>query len=265
MKISLRSMFVAPKDHVLIHWDLAQAESWIVAYLANEENMKRSLKEGDIHLDTAAFALYFCEREAVTPVMRYMGKQSNHSLSYRMSANRWMQLINKRSDRPPHVTVTLGETKTYHKSWNTYYNLRGWWSEIDHQLSIDRILVTPYGRVRVFFEAWGDDLFKEGTAHVPQSTVADHFDGAIHPDLGIKGGMLEVYNQFVKTNIFKIVNQGHDSLTAEVHKSLTDDVIEPVTQLIRRPLIVNDEQFTIPVDCAMGEVFGELEEAKLAA
>ena len=38
----------------------------------------------------------------------------------------------------------------------------------------DRALVTPFGRYRKFFERWGDDLFREAFAHIPQATVPDH-------------------------------------------------------------------------------------------
>jgi len=61
--------------------------------------------------------------------------------------------------------------------------------------------------------------------------------------------------------MFKIVNQSHDSIVADVPKVLVDDVKEPVRLLLERPLIVNGEEFTIPVDTEIGEVWGELEAA----
>ena len=66
---------------------------------------------------------------------------------------------------------------------------------------------------------------------------------------------------FVETGVFKIVNQSHDSIVADVPRECVDDVKEPVKLLLQRPLVVNGEEFTIPVDTEIGEVWGELEAA----
>jgi len=61
--------------------------------------------------------------------------------------------------------------------------------------------------------------------------------------------------------LIKIINQSHDSIVAEVPNEMVDDVKEPVKLLLQRPLVVNGEEFTIPVDTEIGEVWGELEAA----
>jgi len=257
----LRSMFIAPKDHVLISWDLKQAESWCVAYFANEPTMKEELAHGDIHSHTAA-AIYHELKELMRKdkKKRYVGKQSNHMLAYRASPYRLVQTINKESDGL--VSISNKEGFDIAGIWHGLYHLENWWSQIEFDLDQNgRTLVTPYGRVRTFFEAWGKELFKQATAHLAQSTAADHFNGALHPDLNILGGLIEVHKQFVETNALRIVNTAHDSLVAEVHKDVAQHVIEPVTKLIGRPLIINQEQFTIPVECEIGERWGEMEVA----
>jgi DNA polymerase I-like protein with 3'-5' exonuclease and polymerase domains len=260
-EISIRSMIVAPRDHVLVSWDLKQAESWVVAYLANEPNMKRSLTESDIHLETASeafFPVWNTPKEAITKAQRYTAKRFNHATSYRMGHRRAAQVINQDSDKPPYVVITFKESKELYDAWHSYYHLQSWWSDIESQLQRTRTLITPYGRIRTFFASWGDELFKEATAYVPQSTVADHFNGKVQKELGISGGLIEVYKQFAKPGTIKIINQSHDSLIAEVHKDVYGEILPQVTALIRRPLIVNGEQFTIPVDCEIGERWGEL-------
>src|SRR5437899_1351380 len=100
MKLKVRSMFIAPKGKVLISWDLSQAESWVVAYLANEPRMKESLNNGDIHTDTA-IALSGVKPGDVDAqtwkIIRYKYKQSNHAFAYRMSWGRYIQVINAQS------------------------------------------------------------------------------------------------------------------------------------------------------------------------
>jgi DNA polymerase I-like protein with 3'-5' exonuclease and polymerase domains len=283
IKIHVRSMIRAPKGKTLIAFDLSQAESWIVAYLANERNMKHALLYGDIHTETAGSALFFtgtgCGHEwvvkvkgelwnctrcgaDVTKLMRYVGKRYNHASAYRMGPDRAAQIINKDSDKPPYFTVTVKQSRKFSEAWHNYYNLKVWWANIEEQLRRTRTIRTTYGRERTFFAAWGNELFKEATAFEPQSTVGDHFNGKTHPELRIKGGLREIYRTFVKPyDDHKIVNQSHDSAILEVPSTVAKDLIEPITKLMLRPLVINNEEFTIPVDVEWGERWTEMEKA----
>ncbi len=263
-KISVRSQFIASPGNVLLQWDFAKAESWIVAYLADDPNMKHSLQHGDIHRDTAADALFHVSKASVTKVMRYTGKRYNHASAYRMGFKKAMQVINGESDKPPYLVVSLQESKRFNLSWHNYYPRvkNVWWVEIEEKANNPkRMMTNTYEVVHVFYERWGEELFKQMTAWEPQSTVAYHANGMVHPELGIKGGFVEVDRVFVETGVFKIVNQSHDSIVADVPKGLVDDVKEPVKNLLERPLVINGEEFTIPVDTEIGEVWGELEAA----
>jgi DNA polymerase I-like protein with 3'-5' exonuclease and polymerase domains len=274
-------MIVAPPGKVLVSCDLSQAESWIVAFRANEPNMKRALQFGDIHTETAGNALFHaatgcahtwnvvtdgllwrcprCARE-VTKLMRYVGKRYNHASAYRMGAERAAQVINKDSDKPPYFTVTVRQSKQFSTSWHSYYNLKTWWSDIERQLYETRSLTTCYGRKRIFFAAIGNELWKEATAFEPQSTVADHFNGHIHPQLGIRGGLLEIYRKLVKPYKDRcVINQSHDSFIAEVPISDGKDFALEAKALLQRPMVIGDDTFTIPTDAEMGDRWGELE------
>jgi DNA polymerase I-like protein with 3'-5' exonuclease and polymerase domains len=184
-----------------------------------------------------------------------------------MKPPRAAQVINKDSDKPPYVTVTLSESKLYQGRWhNRYPNVKQvWWPDIEYRLNRDgRKLTTCYGRVRQFFQKWNDELFKEATAFEPQSTVADHFNGAIHPLLGIEGGLLSVYRKLVRPySDRKIINQSHDSCICEVPTSDAKDVGIQLQQLLRRPIVINNQEFTIPVDGEIGDRWGELEPLKV--
>jgi DNA polymerase I-like protein with 3'-5' exonuclease and polymerase domains len=262
-------MFIAPKDKLIVMVDLSQAESWIVAYLANEVKMKEALALGIIHEQTAANALFFCPIEEVSKTMRYLGKRSNHALSYRMSGKRLTQVVNKDSDQPPFITITNQQGNEYHDNWHRYYDLKEWWYSIEKQLDRDRTLITPYGRRRTFYGNLQNpyerhEVHKQATAHVPQSTIADHFTGKLHPELGIKGGLKEVYRQVIQPSSgnIELCNMSHDSLAMYVPKNLVSEITEQTKQLIARPIVVNGELFTIPVDAEIGERYGSLEKVK---
>jgi DNA polymerase I-like protein with 3'-5' exonuclease and polymerase domains len=278
MKLKIRSMIAAPKGRMFIMCDLSQAESWVVAHLANDPNMMQSLKYSDIHADTAEVlfadelsSISISERDwKQSPLleMRYIGKRNNHANSYGMGPERNAQVINKDSDQPPHVTVTVAQCKIYQARWHAhYFNVKGkFWADVQLQLGKNRTLTTPYGRPRTFFGEWGNELFKEGYAFIPQSSVADHFNGVVHPQLGIEGGLLQVYKRLVKPSNGDIllINQSHDSLMLEVPIPVYQEVALETMSLLKRPMIVNDMEFTIPVDCEVGDRWGEMEKLKVA-
>lgn len=261
-QLKLRSMFVASPGKILVSLDLSQAETWVVAHLANEPTMKHSLANSDIHRDTACF-FDGCKPEEVVETSRYRAKKCNHALSYRMSYMRLAQVINQESDKPPFVVVSLPEARRLYEKWHTLYNLKNWWSQIEFDLNKNgRTLTTPYGRVRTFFGQWGQELFKEATAFVPQSTIADHLNGVVQPELGIEGGLFTIYEKFVRPGTISILNQGHDSIIAEMDKQIVGDITPHLIQLIKRPLVVNNETFTIPVDASVGDSWGNMEKWK---
>jgi DNA polymerase I-like protein with 3'-5' exonuclease and polymerase domains len=284
-KVKIRSMIRALPGHELLAFDLSQAESWVVAYLANEPNMKKALQFGDIHAQTAV-ALFHqdkvgCDHKwksgdkdskvciadngcgvIVLYDERYLGKKSNHASAYGMQPPRQAEVINAESDKPPYITVTVAQTTAMNKAWHDFYNIKSWWQGIQDELNATRTLVTPYGRRRTFFAAWGNELFKEAYAFIPQSTVADHFNGAVHPQLGIVGGFRELYRRHVTKKYYEIVNHAHDSVLLHVPKPVSEDLIYEIRSIIERPMIVNNEEFTIPVDGERGERFGELEKIK---
>lgn len=296
-KYTIRSMLVAPKGKALVAADLSQAESWIVAYRANEKNMQYSLNFSDIHTDSAAalFApdifclhkwkkgkdadgndVWDCENGCgvqIVKTARYIGKRYNHASAYRMKPPRAAQVINKDSDKPPFVTVTLQESKMYSERWHSRYNLKIWWQEIEDQLNRDRTLVTAYGRARTFFGQWGEELFREATAYEPQSTVADHFNGMVHPEIGIEGGLRMIRKKLVlpyRQNRFVnvredprlITNQSHDSCVIECPEQDAEEICQEMMRYLYRPLVINGVEFTIPVDGEIGYRYGELEGRK---
>ena len=260
-KYKLRSMIVAPPGKTLVACDLSQAETWIVAWLSGESNMKQFLLNSDIHTETAV-SLFNKPFESVITEERYIGKQNNHANSYGMGPERQAQVINKRSDQPPYVTVSVAQCKVYQKGWhNLYPRIRIWHHEVQHQLSRNMTLITPYGRRRVFFQQWGKELWKAAYAHIPQSTVSDHFHGCVQPELGVRGGLLEIHRT-ICTDEIRLVNDAHDSCMLEVPKEVALEVGERVRSTLRRPLVVNGEEVTIPVDLEIGDRWGEMSKIK---
>lgn len=266
-KLPLRSMYVAPKGKMLCAFDLSAAEAWIVAYLSNDSNMKRELDGGDLH-SFSATGIFDIAVDLTIPgkkkyagliseEQRYVGKKMNHAGNYRTGPFKIAEFINKEGM----ISISVADAKRFHAKWLSTFNLQNWWSEIDYIASTTRTMQTVYGFRRKFWGIYGDDLKKEMTAFEPQSTVADHMHGAIQPEVGVRGGNLAIYEDIVLPSKGEIVmnNTAHDSVMLEVPTQLVNEIVPQVISLLRRPLIIKGEQFTIPVDAEVGERWKEME------
>jgi len=265
-KLPVRSMYVSPPGKTLCAFDLSAAEAWIVAYLANDNNMKRELRDGDLHSFAACNIFdipvdHSIEGKAkyahVPKDKRYVGKKMNHAGNYRTGPFKIAEFINKEGI----ISVSVSQAKVFHAKWLNVSNLHNWWGEIDFIAASTCYMTTVYGFSRKFWGMYNDDLKKEMTAFEPQSTVADHMHGAIQKEVGQRGGNLAIFHDIIKPSKGEITmtNTAHDSVMLEVPNALVSEVCEHVIQLLTRPLIVKGEEFTIPVDAEVGDRWGELE------
>lgn len=275
-KEKLRSIFAAQKGNILLAADLSQAETWIVAYDANCPAMKRSLTGGDIHTDTA-FGLFrepsgclhewqlegkskhclLCG-ETILETERYVGKQNNHANSYGMKKERQAQVINKQSDKPPYVTVSIKECGRYQKLWHGLYpEIKLWHYDIQEKLKYDRQLTTCYGFTRTFYGYLDDQLYKKAYAFKPQSGVCSHFAGEEQKENPVRGGLKAIYEDLCRHDIV-MRNMSHDSLVLELPNFLVDEIAPQVKQYLERPIILNHEMFTIPADVEVGFNYGAM-------
>jgi hypothetical protein len=268
MKKKYRSLFVASPGNVLVMCDLSQAESWIVAYMSEDIGMKAALNKGLIH-ETTASRLYSKPIEAITKTERYAGKQCNHAFAYRMEPKRHMETVNKYSTEPPYITINLQQSTQRFNVWHsTYSNVRNkWWPEIDYAVINTRTLVTPYGFTRHFYGGLREgyertETLKSATAFIPQSTVADHAFGAEQSQNRIAGGIKEIYRKVSCVGLGNIINTSHDSVCVEGRFSDRQEISEIMIKCMKRPLIIKGEEFTIPVDCEVGDNYGEMKKMK---
>lgn len=271
--LKMRVMFIADDGMEIAELDLNRGESWIYSHLANEPTMMAIHQEGrDFHIETACGISEvfgdpirvedWPDLEAADPHrafrLRYTGKKTNHALAYRMGPYRFAQEVNEEADETG-VTLTVKQAKEASEIWiGLYPFIKGWWDEIERQLDDDaRTLVTPYGRSRQFHERWGDALFKDATAHVPQCTSVDY----------INGGMLRVYNKYVKTGEWglELLHQNHDSILIQYQKEYRDQVLPAVSAEILSDLVIGQHTIQISVEAKYGNNWKDLTEYGEAA
>lgn len=257
----IREMYIPDEGKVLIEFDQSQAEARIVALLANDLNLLALYDKADVHKLTAAFVYNVTDGrpgdelvkaalggeqlsflEFIDDFQRQIGKSSRHGLAYKLSPD---GLSIK-------MKISLYRAKqAFAKVHEMSPNIQGvFHEEIEAKLAESRVWWTPFGRRREFFEQWGEKLFREACAHIPQSTIGDNTKRML---LGI-----------ADVDWIEILEEGHDSFLAQIpigREKECRDIVKPIFEqeidfercTIKRPPI------TIPTDCKVGFSWGTME------
>jgi uracil-DNA glycosylase family 4 len=241
---------VADPGCFLYNIDLSQAENRIVAYIAPEPNMIAAFEKGiDIHRQTAGLLLNkkpedISDEEGSSSIggglfsERFWGKKSNHSLNYDLGY-RAFALVCEIPDNEAKYVVDR-----YHA---VYPGVRQYHAWIRAQLGKNRTITNCLGRKRLFTNRWGDDLYKEAYAFIPQSTVADIIN---------ERGLAFVMDNpsFRKA---EILNQVHDSLVVQI--SYIDvprmehaEMLRLLLDSLQQPISFRGMTFSIPADIKVG-------------
>jgi DNA polymerase len=240
----LRSMFIPDPGYVLIEPDLSGAEARVVAILAKDEKLLKIFKyELDLHRittgwlngtcpdgllseffeETSEIKLYDLKsrinkilKELINDEQRQVGKKFRHAGHYDMGK------------REASRQTGLSEWKTKQlldKFHDTNPNIRGVFHKeiIECLQQNNRILVSPHGRARQFLNRWGDELFKEAYASLPQSTVSDH--------LKFSAQVIEKRAPWIQ-----ILSESHDSFLAQVPISYVDEMIKISREELDKPI-----------------------------
>lgn len=247
-KVAVRSFVTCEPENVLLELDLSAAESWVVAHKVDTPIMREQLTSGDLHLYSARMIYQDESLTKADELKRYMGKKMNHSCGYRAQPEMVASGINKEGG----ITVSVRQVRIWHERWHAAFNIKPWWDDIEGRLRRDNgVLITAYGKKRKFWGWIDNNLLKAATAFEPQSVVSYHMDGAVHPELGVKGGLIEIQKQITSRskNEIKLINTSHDSVLIECPRSISLEIALRCKELLTRPLMVNGHTFTIPVDC----------------
>lgn len=190
----LRRMFIPDPGYVFIEPDLSGAEARVVALLANDTRLLKAFRYNiDIHRLTASWifdiaignwledfwntpdesgcqVLADCINAALKAKLdneqRQLGKVFRHAGNYDMQKRTAAETAGISEWRANQIL------EKFHK---TNPNIKGvFHKEIISALKWNnRTLTSPNGRQRLFLNQWGEELWKEAYAQIPQSTVSD--------------------------------------------------------------------------------------------
>jgi uracil-DNA glycosylase family 4 len=176
--VEFQECFIADPGTVLLSMDFSQAEPRVVAILSNDDELLEDFRLGkDVHSKTASW-FFGIPTEAI-------GKKSPERIVGKMGRNAGNYDVKKRTlmtgimtdARRYHIDIFISEYKAgqildiFH---NKTPKVRGVFHEdVKRAIRDTRTLINPFGRRRQFFDRWGEDLFKEAYACIPQGTVKD--------------------------------------------------------------------------------------------
>ena len=251
----VRNLFVPDEGKFMFAIDLSQAEARVVSWLCEDEVQIHDFESGEVDVHSAyAARLFQISYEAMMELKvtdrddyeykRNMGKVLRHATNYGMS---WVGLqqvlegmdIFMQAKQCKALLALASESAPMLKHWH---------ASTREQLAKNRTLWTPYGKRRTFGERWGNDLFKQGYAFVPQSFVGQ----------ATNRGLTRIYNELATKDV-NLLLQVHDEVVgqAPIEKPL---LAWRARELMEEELIIKDRPLLIPAELSVGMSWGNLEE-----
>jgi DNA polymerase I-like protein with 3'-5' exonuclease and polymerase domains/uracil-DNA glycosylase len=156
---NFRCAIVPPSGHTYFDCDLARADLQVVAWEANDDDLKQKFREGvDIHAENAK-DIYGAN---ATPVQRELAKKFVHLTDYG----------GKSRTCAISVGCTVHEADLAQRRWFAAHpGIKEWHRRVEAALASTRTVVNKFGYRMVFLDRV-EGLLPEALAWIPQSTIA---------------------------------------------------------------------------------------------
>jgi DNA polymerase I len=203
---NIRKLFVPDKDYIICDCDLVGADAQVVAWEADDEELKDAFRKGtDVHAKNAS--AMFGEAYTKNPsLIRKQSKTAVHATNYLSSAKTLAE----------NCGWTIREAESFQRRWfDLHPRIKAWHDRIRIDLATSRSARNAFGYRIIYFDRI-DACLTKAVAWIPQSTVAEVcFRGALqvqaeHPWVEF---LLQVHDSLVfqipKTRIKDLPSVGH--------------------------------------------------------
>jgi uracil-DNA glycosylase family 4 len=275
----IRSMFIPDEGMVFVQVDASQCQARIVAVLAEDWELLAAFDTVDIHRRTAALIMGMTQglvlKEGHLKIIddmdkddpaRFMGKKTRHAGNFAMGAQRFMMEVNtdaQKFDIPLSISGwKAGEMlKLFHSASPKLEHV--FWRDIIECIQNTRVLVDPFGGVRVFNGRMDDSTYKEGFANIPQRTEAHLVQqAALATDEELNGDL--------KDGCW--ISENHDSLLLQAPANNWEPYAKLLQQNMQKPIdfrtycsLKRDYTLVIPADIEISDTnYGEMRKVKVA-
>jgi len=239
-----RKMFVADEGKVFVEVDLSQAEARVVAHLSEDEKLIEAFGgKDDVYKSIASWIfnksigdITTGDKKSDREKAKHLVHASNYGIGPRTFA----------------FVADIGgkEAKLLlQRYFDTFPKIKAWQFSVQSQLRRSRTMVTPMGRKRTFFGRWGDQLFREAYAFVPQSVVGDVLNKAI-----INLNVIHPEAEFMLQN--------HDAFVVQVKIEHLEEEMRLIERAFDIPISIKGRTLVIPVDFKVGKNWQDMEKVE---
>lgn len=257
---------------ILIQCDSSQAEARVVWKLAGDEDALDKVDKIDYHALTATWFFANITYDEIDKKklgyehpIRFAGKTLRHAGHLGAKKRRASLEVNTQARKykiPIHISEEVAETalKIFHQKQPKIQSV--FHKGIQDCLGRNRTLIAPvpygidakYGGRRVFYERWGDDLFRQGYSYIPQRAVTDN----------TKASGLRIIKRIPG---IKIVMEAHDALLFAAKESQLEEYSGIIREEFERPIrfdtcSIPRDNLIIPCDVEWGYNYAELKKFK---
>jgi uracil-DNA glycosylase family 4 len=237
----IRKRFVPEKGHVFLQADSSQAEARVVFLLAQDEEALQLIDTNDYHAITATWFFGGIEADHSKKVLgyespiRFCGKTLRHACHLGASKKAAMMTVNTDA-RKYKIPISITEMQA-HRAIEVFHQKQPKIRNVYHAQVIEclenhkRMLTAvvpygidaPHGGRRIFYERWGDELFREAFAYFPQRAVTDN----------TKAAALRLRKEI---SGIRIILESHDALLFSIPENRVDDYAPIIKAEMERPI-----------------------------
>ena len=256
-----RRCLISRPGCIFLMVDQKGAEEWPVNALAENTQALDEMRSGvNRHIRRAARIFNIqegsrSEREWKDSIEYYLGKKTGHANNYGMKAQRMSDPLVQEGlgSIYSHVAIEPKACKTLLDKLNSLEpSIQGVFHKyVKEKINKDRMLVTPFGRERVFLGLRPNDsnykLFNEAFSYIPQSVVGDN-----------NGFAVSYLESSLPTQDRAIVQECHDSIVQDIRSDAKTiwSYLQHTTRAYERVIrFANGIEINIPVEAELGYNF----------
>jgi DNA polymerase-1 len=246
----IRNLVSATPGYMFVEADYSQIELRVAAWLGRISSMIKIYNEnGDIHTNTAKSIAQLAGLDwdsldkTTQKEYRTRAKAVNFGFIYGMGWEGFMDYADASYD----VVLTPAEAKHYREVYfNLYPELLDWHARSKQEVTYNKCIITPFGRLRRLPNIDSIDNYLRGKAircgvNTPVQSTASDFTLL---------SMIDLEREFSKyPDIARIVGQCHDAIFFEIREDKVNEIVPIIYHIMTHPRLEEfDLYMDVPID-----------------
>lgn len=274
----VRSIYIPEPGYVFLQADSAQAEARVVFKLADDEQALKDIDTHDYHALTASWFFggveddYSKRKLGYESPIRFAGKTLRHAGHLGAGKRRAATSVNTDARKykiPIQITEQIAERalKIFHLKQP---KIQGVFQKgVVHALERDKRYITAaipfgidskFGGKRLFFERWGEELFRQAFSYIPQRSISDNTKAAALR-------LVKNETRAFKEGLIKIIMESHDALLFSILENRVEEFAPLIKEEMERPISFETcslprSPLIVPCELEIGYNYQELKKFK---